>query len=418
MNIVIKTLGCKANRYESNKIQDAFEGKHLVIDAGSGQLKHADLIVVNTCTVTHVADRKSRQAISHFKKLYPDAKVIVFGCGSNVNPEGYKKHPNVNYVVKETDELIKLVEKLAKDHKAPCDHSLMPQNRTRTLIKIQDGCNNFCSYCIVPFARGREKSKPVYEIIEEATQKVSKRFKEIVLTGINIGTYNDNNHDLAELIEKILNDTQIKRLRLSSIEPQNFSNKFLKLLEDPRFCPHLHISLQSGCDEILKNMRRRYDTKMFKQMIESLRKAVPHISITTDLIIGFPGETEGHFIETVNFIKKIKFSKIHIFPYSKRKGTLAADMPEQISDNIKKERCTFLSALEKQMRMDFYHKNIGRSDSVLIEKIDKNGNAIGFTSNYLKTRTPTGIQNNANEIIHLRLDKVTDEIEMIGSLKT
>jgi len=406
MNIVIKTLGCKANRYESDRIQSHFENTHLI----------NDIIIVNTCTVTHVADRKSRQAIAHLKKLYPKAKVIVFGCGVNVDIKGYTELPNVDYAIQATDELIKLIEKIAIRNEAPCDHSDIPQNRTRALVKIQDGCNNFCAYCIVPFSRGREKSKPFYEIIEEINQKVDKGFKEIVITGINIGAYKDNNRDLADLLEIILRDTKIERLRLSSIEPQNFNKKFLELLKDKRFCPHLHISLQSGCDQTLKNMRRRYDSKMYLKMIKSLRKAAPLISITTDIIVGFPGETEGHFIESINFVKKIGFSKIHIFPYSKRNGTAAATFPDQIQDSVKKERCAFIKEIEKQMRSDFYHKNIGRKDDVLIEAIDKNGIATGFTKNYIKTRIHLGKNHQANQIMNLKLKKVTNEIEMIGEL--
>ncbi len=414
MNIVIKTLGCKANRYESDKIQSYFEDKHLVVDAAVATLKHADIVIINTCTVTHAADRKSRQAILPLKKLYPDAKIIIFGCGVNVDTKGYSDLPIVDYAVKETDELIKLIEEISKTVKSKEDHSHLQKNRTRALIKIQDGCNNFCAYCIVPFARGREKSTPFYEIIEEINDKVDKGYKEAVLTGINIGAYKNNNLDLADLIELILRDTKIERLRLSSIEPQNFNYKFLELLKDKRFCQHLHISLQSGCDETLKLMRRRYDTNMYFEMIKSLRKAAPNISITTDIIVGFPGETEGHFIETINFIKKVGFSKIHIFPYSKRTGTAAATFPNQIPENVKKERCIYLSEIEKQLRHDFYEKNLNKTEEVLIESIDKKGFAIGFTSNYLKTRIHSNLK--TNQIVPVKLQKITEDIEIIGVL--
>jgi threonylcarbamoyladenosine tRNA methylthiotransferase MtaB len=414
MNIVIKTLGCKANRYESDKIQSYFEDKHLVVDAAVATLKHADIVIINTCTVTHAADRKSRQAIPPLKKLYPDAKIIVFGCGVNVDTKGYSDLPIVDFAVKETNDLIKLIEKISKTVKSKPDHSHLPKNRTRALIKIQDGCNNFCAYCIVPFARGREKSRPFYEIIEEINDKVEKGYKEAVLTGINIGAYKNNNLDLADLIELILRDTKIERLRLSSIEPQNFNHKFLELLKDKRFCQHLHISLQSGCDETLKHMRRRYDTKMYLKMVNNLRKAAPNISITTDIIVGFPGETEGHFIETINFIKKAGFSKIHIFPYSKRNGTAAAKFPNQIPENVKKVRCNYLSKIEKQLRHDFYEKNLNRSEEVLIESIDKKGFAIGFTSNYLKTRIHAKIE--TNQIIPIKLKELSEDIEIIGAL--
>lgn len=411
MKIVLKTMGCKANRYESDKLKDDLSEIALIADAEVCDFKDASMIIVNTCTVTHVADRKSRQAISHLKKLYPSAIVVVFGCGANVDPKGYKKLPNVDHVFTERSEIEALVNRINDG----CEHSNLPANRTRALIKIQDGCNNFCSYCIVPYARGREKSKPHFEIIEEVNDKVNKGYKEIVITGINIGAYNHNNLNIADLIELILNETKVERLRLSSIEPQNFTEKFFKLFENSRFCPHLHISLQSGCDKILKSMNRRYKTEDYEKLVNRLREVSPKISITTDVIVGFPGETEGLFNETVNFVKKIGFSKIHIFPYSKRKGTIAADMSDQIDEEIKKERCAFLSEIEKQMRSDFYYKNKGDEADLLVEK-NTDGFAVGFTKNYLKTRIKGDFE--TNKIIHISLENVDDQIEMIGKLKS
>lgn len=415
MNIVIKTLGCKANRYESDKLVDTFEDKYIVVDAAVCELKKADIIIVNTCSVTHVADRKSRQAITVLKHKYPDAKVIVFGCSSNIDPDGYGQLPNVDFVAIDREQLEGIVEKLSVQNDAVCSHDGMPPTRKRALIKIQDGCNNFCSYCIVPFARGREKSRPYYEIIEEIEEKIKQGYKEAVITGINIGKWKDNGKTLADLIELILKETTIERLRLSSIEPENFSEKFIEMFKNSRFCAHLHISLQSGSDTILKKMNRRYNTKIYSEMVKSLRKAVPNINITTDVIVGFPGETEGHFIETVNFIKEMKFSKIHIFPYSKRKGTVAAEMPDQIKEEIKKERCEYLTEIEKQLREDFYNKNLGRTEQVLIETIDEDGFATGFTSNYLKTRFHSKIKQ--NQIVNIKLEELTKNLELIGSLK-
>lgn len=390
-------MGCKANRYESDRLKEDLSDKAMVVDARVCDFKSADMIIVNTCTVTHVADRKSRQAISQLKKQYPSAVVVVFGCGSNVDPKTYKKLPNVDHVFTERKEIEKLVDIITDG----CEHSTAAPNRTRALVKIQDGCNNFCSYCIVPYARGREKSKPAYEVIEEVNELIKKGYKEIVITGINIGAYNDNNKNIADLIEQILNDTKVERLRLSSIEPQNFTNKFFKLFENPRFCPHLHISLQSGCDTILKSMNRRYLSKDYAALVGRLRKVSPKISITTDVIVGFPGETEGLFNETINFVKKIRFSKIHIFPYSVRKGTVAANFVDQVSDDIKKKRCAFLSEIEKQMRSDFYEKNKGDDVEVLVEH-SNDGFGVGFTKNYIKTRFQGDFK--VNKIIHIVLD--------------
>jgi len=388
MRIVIKTLGCKANRYESDRIHEKFGDKFIIADAQIQELDNADIIIVNTCTVTENADKKSRQAVSPLKKLYPKAKVIVFGCGANTNSESYKKLKNVDFVVQKSEDLDKLLIELSKSKKEVfCeDKGLKEISRTRALVKIQDGCNNFCSYCIVPFARGREQSRPLGEIIKEINNKIKNGYKEIVITGINIGMWKEDNKDLADLIEIILDQTKVERLRLSSIEPQNFSKKFLNLFTNTRFCPHLHISLQSGSDEILKKMRRHYNTKLFTEMVENLRKAVPHFGITTDVILGFPGETDDLFKETLEYVQKIQFSKIHIFPYSKRKGTLAAEMPDQIPSAIKEKRCVILSKLEKKMRLDFYKNNIGRNEEVLFEQQNKKGIMNGFTSNYIKTR--------------------------------
>ncbi len=418
MNIVIKTLGCKANRYESDKIRDKFGDRFNVVDIQTTRPDHADVIIVNTCTVTHVADRKSRQAISNLKTQYPEAKVVVFGCSANTDSEGYKKLPNVDYVIRKPQKLYDLLEKLSKQFDNIPESENFNENRTRAVIKIQDGCNNFCSYCIIPYARGREKSRPSKEIIKEINGKCKKGYKEVVLTGINIGMWKENDKDLADLINDILKKTTIARLRLSSIEPQNFSKKFLELFGNSRFCPHLHISLQSGSDTILKSMRRHYDSELFEKMVNELRGVSPFISITTDVIVGFPGETDELFIETVEFVKKIGFSKIHIFPYSKRKGTLAADMPNQVAYDVKKRRCKQLAVLEKEMRLDFYNKNIGRTDNVLIEVVDEKGVASGFTSNYLRTRIQQKIDTNKmNTIIDVSLNKVLQNCEILGELK-
>lgn len=416
MNIAIKTLGCKANRYESDRIYETFSKKHSIADIQVRKFTKTDLVIVNTCTVTHVADRKSRQAVSHLKTLYPDAKVIVFGCGANVDKEKYESLKNVDYVVQKRTDLYKLINKLSKTSQKIQQTQNLPQERTRALVKIQDGCDNFCSYCIIPYARGRQKSRASDAIIKEINDKYSKNYKEIVLTGINIGQWKENNNDLADLIQRILDETKIPRLRLSSIEPQNFSDKFLELFKNERFCRHLHISLQSGSDTVLRAMRRRYDCAGYSAMIENLRTAVPDISITTDIIAGFPGETEKLFRETLEYLQKTGFSKIHIFPYSKRKGTLAAKMPNQVSYKVKKDRCRRLSVLEKEMRKNFHEENIGKISQILIESKNKDNSFSGFTSNYIKTRVKADKKIELNTIEKVRLEKISDEtLEIIGT---
>jgi threonylcarbamoyladenosine tRNA methylthiotransferase MtaB len=419
MRIVIKTLGCKANRYESDKIQDVFGDKSYIADVQQYGLDDADIILVNTCTVTHVADRKSRQALSHLKKDYPNAKTIIFGCGANVHKEDYSNLPNVDYVVQEREDLYKLLEKLSKDFTNDCRPSDLSENRTRSLIKIQDGCNNFCTYCIIPFARGREKSVSLKQILKETQEKIDNGYKEIVLTGINIGMWKDEGKDLAGLIEAILEETDLPRLRLSSIEPQNYSAKFFELFQNKRFCPHLHVSLQSGSADVLKNMNRHYDKDLFTSMVESLRQSAPEIGITTDVIVGFPGETQELFEETLEYIQKMQFSKIHVFPYSKRKGTLAADMENQVPHEIKKERCAQMAEIEKQMRTKFYKDHLGTNQKVLVEFIDDNGIGKGFTPNYIKTRVDLKDSTvKANDIITVSLKEIDkNPLEAIAKLK-
>ena len=393
-------MGCKANRYESDQIQDKFEDQAIFADAQIHDMRDADVIIINTCTVTHVADRKSRQAITGLKKIHPNAKVVIFGCGANTDPESYKALEKVDFVVQKREEIDKLINSFIEEHKndAPCEIKQFGINRTRTFVKIQDGCNNFCTYCIIPYARGRQISYSSQQILSEIKRKTKKGFKEVVLTGINIGMWKEDGKDLADLIQMILDETNVKRLRLSSIEPQNYSDKFIELFKNPRFCPYLHISLQSGSAKILKDMRRHYTKELFANIITRLRKAVPHFSITTDVIVGFPGETDDLFEETCEFVKEMKFNKIHIFPYSKRKGTPAAEMPNQIHSDIKKERCAHLAGIEKKMRMDFYEKNAGRTEEVLFEHNLRNGSPTGFTSNYIRVVLDQSDQNSSKDL--------------------
>lgn len=418
MRIVIKTLGCKANRYESDKIQDVFGDQNYISDIQQYGLDKADIILVNTCTVTHVADRKSRQALSHLRKQFPKAKTIIFGCGANVNKEEYENLPNVDYVVQKREDLYELLKNLSKEFPETCHTSDFLESRTRSLIKIQDGCNNFCTYCIIPYARGREKSVPLKQIINEIQEKIKNGYKEIVLTGINIGMWKDDGKDLAGLIQTILEETDLPRLRLSSIEPQNYSDKFFKLFQNKRFCPHLHVSLQSGSDAILKKMNRHYDKTLFTSMVENLRQAAPEIGITTDIIVGFPGETEEFFGETMQYIKEINFSKIHIFPYSKREGTLAADMENQIPHEVKKARCAKMAKIEKEMRTNFYKTHLETSQEILVEAIDSEKIGRGVTPNYIKTKVSLKDSNvKPNEIIKVTLKELDkNPLEAIGVL--
>ena len=277
------------------------------------------------------------------------------------------------------------------------------ENRTRAFVKIQDGCENFCTYCIIPYVRGKCRSKEEHKVIEEITTLVNNGYNEIVLTGIHTGNYGvDINTNFSNILEKILNIKGLKRLRISSIEITELDDKFLDLLKNPILCNHLHIPLQSGSDKILKRMNRKYDKKYFKEEISKIRKIRPDISITTDVIVGFPGETEKNFNECMEFIKEINFSKIHVFPYSKRNGTMAATMKDQVSGEIKKERTKKLLSLSKILEEKYNNSFIGKKEYCLIEKVDDNY-SYGHCSNYIYLKIPKKYK--VNEIVEVNIEQ-------------
>jgi threonylcarbamoyladenosine tRNA methylthiotransferase MtaB len=388
MRILIKTLGCKANRYESDKLVETLKKKHEIAE----ELSSPNVLIVNTCTVTQVADRKSRQVVFGFKRLFPAIKVIVFGCGSNVAPEEYKKLEGVDFVAKNTGEVLRIIGKVELDarfrgHDIKRGHDIL--SRTRAVLKIQDGCNNFCTYCIIPRARGPEVSYPSKKILAEIKKLEKEGYKEIVLTGITLGAWNEEipafagmTLDIADLIEMMRKNTKDVRFRISSLEPKNFSKKFYSLFATGRLCPHIHMSLQSGCDSILKRMRRNYSTKEFFEICKKFRKAVPDIGLTTDVIVGFPGETDEEFEKTCKFVQKIGFLKIHTFPYSKRKNTPAYFMKDQIPEDVKKTRAEKLRKIADKMSLEFKKSLLGKTYEILVE--NPRGDIYhGFTPNYI-----------------------------------
>jgi len=430
MRILIKTLGCKANRSDSEKLSE------MIFDAvGCDDVEVffdrsplvCDVCIVNTCTVTHVADRKSREAVLALRKENPKSSVIVFGCGVKVDASNWEKISGVDFVCKDFKEVVGCVKNL-NGKKFRSDRKVNnlrnggvvdKENllRTRAVLKIQDGCNNFCSYCIIPFARGRERSVKVTEILKDVKKMVSSGVKEIVLTGINIGNWKDSGLNLAQLIMKILDETSLLRLRLSSIEPQNFVKEFGVLLSDKkykdRFCPHLHMSLQSGCNSVLTAMRRHYSVALYKKVAHELIRIRPEIALTTDVIVGFPGESDDDFNETCDFVRGIGFAKVHVFPYSKRAGTKAALMDGQIPENVKKERARKLSLIADDLRLDFFERNFGKVYPVLFEHKTR-GFCEGFTPNYIKARVDSS-EDLFNKVLDVRLDK-TKAAYVSGSL--
>jgi len=423
MKILIKTLGCKSNRADSdrlaNQLGDAL-GDGVEVAEVNNATDHVgdsvDACVINTCTVTHVADRKSRAQIKLFKKNYPDARLVVMGCGPRVDREIFEQM-EVDFVGENVGDVVGFLKGLDGSHSADDADGSVAGVRTRAVVKIQDGCNNFCTYCIIPFARGREKSFPSAEVLAEVRAKVESGYKEIVLTGINIGNWNEDGAGLADLIMRILDETSVERLRLSSIEPQNFGEGFEKLLSDPqysgRFCPHLHMSLQSGSDRVLGLMKRRYETGLYKKVAQRMRELSPDIALTTDVIVGFPGESDADFEGTCEFVKEIGFSKVHVFPYSKRRGTKAAVMDGQIQEQIKKKRARELQAIAEELCSNFLDGQIGKTWPVLVEqRVARSEGEVweGFTPNYVKVRVlSSGDKELTNKIVEVRLERLVNE---------
>ncbi|MBE5748750.1 MAG: tRNA (N(6)-L-threonylcarbamoyladenosine(37)-C(2))-methylthiotransferase MtaB [Clostridiales bacterium] len=385
MDICIYTLGCKVNQYESGvivaKLQkagfNAFEG-----------LKKADLYIINTCAVTSEAEKKSRQSVAKMVKLNPDCKIFVIGCASQNNAEQFKKYVNVKFIkgVASKTDIIDLIEKEGVFvDELPLNYEktdFAKITKTRQTIKIQEGCNNFCSYCLIPYLRGRSRSRSIDDIVTEVVECKDK-VNEIVLTGIDISSYGKSfGSSLGELI-KILDEKVDVRLRIGSLEVNVINDEFLQTVSGCKnFCPHFHLSLQSGSDGVLKKMNRHYTTEQYMQKVELIRKYFPDAGITTDIIVGFPEESEQMFAETCDFAKKVAFSDIHVFPYSVRKGTVAEKM-KQVNDNDKKQRGEKLSEIKFQLKKEFLSKYLNKEMQILTEDIDGDYIA-GYTANYIK----------------------------------
>jgi len=415
MRVYIKNLGCKSNRYESDKLAEYCQRKG--VNVQFDDFRKSDIYIVNTCTVTHIADRKSRQAINLIKNRDSDAKIIIFGCGPRVNYDLYKRLNGVFEVCKDREKVINLLNEQLDlaDIKEGKFNIQANSTRTRALIKIQDGCNNFCSYCIIPYSRGMPKSRPSDEIVDEINKKSSEGFKEIVITGINVNKYDADGLTLTGLLKTIVKKTDIPRIRLSSIEPMQVSEEFLEVLGNKRFCKHLHASLQSGSDDILKKMNRNYSSSDYMEMSKKLVQNIPGIALTTDIITGFPGETDENFLESINLSKNVGFSKIHVFKYSKRKGTKAAEMDDQISEEVKNNRSLQLREVSAQLRDNFIKSQIGKTTKVLFEKKNKDGFYEGLTGTYIKVYVNANLSENLiNSIISVKLtDKFKDGLKAV-----
>ena len=461
MKVKFITLGCKTNQYETNAMEQQLQkqGFEIIKEDDTNQIP--DICCVNTCSVTNVAERKSRQMLRKLREANQNVIVIACGCYVQVAKEELNKMPEVDIVIgiNEKNNLGEIIKQYLKDNKKIVEVTdVMHENdfqdfgtttyteSTRAVIKIQDGCDRFCSYCIIPYARGKVRSRNPKSIIEEIKAIAKKGYKEVVLTGIHIASYGkdfkdedvkkyreqygysneykefDPKDDLAsggfrliELLEQIDKVDGIERIRLGSIEPKLITEDFIiRLSKVKKICNHFHLSLQSGCNKTLKRMNRRYTTEEFKNSVSIIRKYFDEVHLTTDIIVGFPGETDEEFEKTYNFLNEIKFYKMHIFKYSIRKGTVAEKMPEQIDGKIKEARSKKLIDLSNRLENNYNSRMIGTRVKVLFEE-EKNGYYRGHTTNYAIVNVKSDIDI-SNKILNVDITSQNNLYELIGKL--
>ena len=427
MTFNIYTLGCKVNTYESNVMSDLLKNKGYKEVSTNDK---ADISIINTCTVTNTADRKSFKTIRHAIKQNENSIIVVVGCMSQNKKDEVLKVDGVNIVlgnigkskvVEYIDEYIKTKNKKL-DIFDMMDATFEPMilnnfNKTRAFIKIQDGCNNYCAFCIIPYVRGNVRSKDKELVLKEANNLIENGHKEIVLTGIHTGHYGSDldNYTFSDLLTELCKIKGLERLRISSIEITELDDNFLNVLNNNKtLVDHMHIPLQSGSDSVLKRMNRKYDKKYFIDKIDKIRKIRPLISITTDVIVGFPGETEEEFNETIETIKKIKFTKLHVFPYSRREGTVADSMDNQIDEKTKHERVKILMNLSIELEKEYMNKFINK-EVVFIPEVYKDGYLIGHTGNYLQVKVKEN-KDLLGKDVEIKLLKV-EYPYVIGSVK-
>ena len=386
MRYKIYTLGCKVNEYESEVMASLLENH--------GYIKgdNPDIVIVNTCTVTHTADSKSRKLIRSIRKNYPKAILLVAGCmiqnkkdnldiDADIIIGNQNKTEIINYIKDFKRE--KIFDVRDMENASFENMSLSNFDLTRAYIKIQDGCDNYCAFCIIPYVRGHVRCKKKGDVINEAKALVKNGHKEIVLTGIHTGNYHDNNYGFSDLLNDLVKIEGLKRLRISSVEITELNDDVLDVIKNNNILvDHMHIPLQSGSDEILKLMNRKYDKNYFIKKIEKIRSIRPNISITTDVIVGFPSETDEHFLETIDTIKKVGFAKLHVFPYSDRDGTVASKMKNKVDGNIKKQRVKKLLEISKELEVDYMSK-FANKKCIFIPEVYEDGYLIGHTGNYL-----------------------------------
>ncbi|WP_423130434.1 tRNA (N(6)-L-threonylcarbamoyladenosine(37)-C(2))-methylthiotransferase MtaB [Gaoshiqia sp. Z1-71] len=424
--IAFKTLGCRLNQYETDALVSDFDkAGYEVVDFK----EQADVVVVNTCTVTNQSDQKSRNMISQAARNNSGSVVVVTGCMANHYKEKLEGENKITYVVENNRKgsILNLVdahfggeilhpEKLEADvfHFNPVDKSL----HTRSAIKIQDGCDNFCTFCIIPTVRGRAVSRPLPQIIENVQQTLSNGFKELVITGVNIGRYEWEGKSFEDVLEAILAVPGDFRIRISSLEPDGFGDRFYDLFDHPKLAPHLHLCLQSGSDKVLLRMRRMYDFNRFKTIVERFRAKYPGFNFTTDLIVGFPGETEEDVQESIDAVNKFGFGHVHTFKYSVRKGTRAERMDGQVPEKLKNERSARVRLASETNREKYLSSLIGNVQTVLIETIDQKGYAAGYGEHYVPVRfKASGLQKNTfHKVILKKIEGKGEHARLTGEL--
>ncbi|MEE1043495.1 MAG: tRNA (N(6)-L-threonylcarbamoyladenosine(37)-C(2))-methylthiotransferase MtaB [Clostridia bacterium] len=416
------TLGCKVNLYETEAMKGLFEEAGYMVTEDDD----ADVLVINTCTVTAMSDRKSRQMIRRAKKNNPESIVVVVGCYSQVAPEDVEKIQEVDIILGTTDrtKIVKFVEYFDGNRKTYVkkeipkifeDLKSTHQSRTRATLKIQDGCRNFCTYCIIPFARGPLRSKSIESTVAEVKELAQNGYKEIVLVGINLAMYGiDSDKRLIDVIEAVCGVKGIERVRLGSLEPNLVTDEFIERTKKlDNFCHHFHLALQSGSTTVLKRMKRLYTADEYLKAAQMLQNAFVDCALTTDVMVGFPGETEDEFEESRNTVKKVGFSSIHVFPYSRRKGTVADKMNNQVDENIKNIRSEKMIETGKELKKAFFEKHIGKTMSVLIERESAEGVFEGHTSNFIQVFAKG--KSAEGELVNVKLTGYKDEF-MTGEI--
>ena len=427
LSVAFQTLGCKVNRYETDAVKEAFLQAGFIVREESDTV---DVFVINTCTVTSEADRKSRQMIRRAQKQHPGSLVVAMGCQVEMSPQESEadialgtrnRNRLVNRVLQELGRSLP-----AKNEEESCLVAgnipeafeelgpVLSQEETRAYIKIQDGCDSFCSYCIIPYARGRIRSRLHEDILAEAGALEEKGFLEIVLTGIHICSYGRDRGQGIEALTAVISDLSaihgIRRIRLGSLEPTALTAEFFDRIQSvEKLCPHFHISLQSGSDTILRKMNRKYDTANFREGVRLLRSYFPSASITTDIIVGFPGEDREEHTRSLSFCEEIGFSKIHVFPYSERPGTRAASMTPKVTKEEKSRRSAEFLALSDRMAREFHDKMVGSRHEVLVEGTDSDGIISGYAGNYVRTFFSSDEAFEPNTIVSVHVDQATVE---------